>query len=135
MGVFEEMLSISHLFFVFSVVLCINGHALREMGRCIRDSDCTQQAMCQRGEPCECFHFSNEILGPRCVKLSWGYKLRGRRAALTSHQRDIGPDTCGQDRKLLGKWFQSHGESSLIIEPRPPLTNMASEDPYADPAN
>ena len=31
--------------------------------------------------------------------------------------------------------FQSHGESSLISDPRPPLVNMASEDPYADPAN
>ena len=82
-------------------------HALKDMGRCQQDSDCATQQMCHRGrgEPCECFHFSTDILGPRCVKLSWAYKLRARRAlALASHQRDIGPDTCGQDRKLLGKW-------------------------------
>ena len=31
--------------------------------------------------------------------------------------------------------FQSHGESGLISDPRPPLVNLPTEDPYADPAN
>ena len=36
---------------------------------------------------------------------------------------------------LLGKWFQSHGESSLIMDPKPPLVTMLENDPYDDPTN
>merc|ERR1712107_798514 len=48
---------------------------------------------------------------------------------------DIGPDTCGKDRKILGQWFQSHGGSNLLSDPRPPLVNFLETDPYDDPAN
>ena len=37
--------------------------------------------------------------------------------------------------KLLGKWFQSHGESSLIMDPKPPLVTMLENNPYDDPTN
>jgi len=49
--------------------------------------------------------------------------------------KDIGPDTCGQDRKILGQWFQSHGGFDLISDPRPPLVNFLGTDPYDDPSN
>ena len=71
--------------------------------------------MCQGPEPCECFPFAtNTILGPRCVKLSWANKIRDfyseknklkkRNKRDENQEPDIGPDTCGQDRTLLGAW-------------------------------
>ncbi|TRY73604.1 hypothetical protein TCAL_08181 [Tigriopus californicus] len=46
---------------------------------------------------------------------------------------DIGPDTCGQDRKVLSSWFISHGSPRLLLAPLPPLFMNVTEDPYEDP--
>ena len=75
-------------------------HSLNDMSNCRTDRDCQNLQMCQQ-EPCECFPFSNDFLGPRCVKFSWAFKIRSRRMAMT-RSPDIGPDTCGQDRQTLG---------------------------------
>lgn len=50
-------------------------------------------------------------------------------------QKDIGPDTCGQDRKILAAWYQSHGKTDLLLEPIPPLVLPTTPNPYDDPAN
>jgi len=47
---------------------------------------------------------------------------------------DIGPDTCGQDRKKLSSWFLSHGSPSLLLDPIPPLVSPTSPNPYDDPS-
>ena len=86
----------------------IESHAVGDMTHCQVDQDCQNVRMCTRGEPCECFQFSPQILGPRCVKLSWAAKIRAAAAASrTDADDDVGPDTCGQDRKKLGKWYES----------------------------
>ena len=76
------------------------------MYNCESDQDCHQLAMCQSHQ-CECYPFSDEFLGPRCVKTTWANRIRravnDNLPALRSP--DIGPDTCGQDRKLLGEWY------------------------------
>jgi len=48
-------------------------------------------------------------------------------------QEDIGPDTCGQDRKLLSSWFLKHGQASLLLDPIPQLTASTGPNPYDDP--
>lgn len=74
----------------------VASHSLRN--QCQTLQDCQELSFCAT-EPCECFHFSS--LGSRCVKLSWAEKIRQN---LNLRSSDIGPDTCGQDRKLLGAW-------------------------------
>ena len=78
---------------------CCWSHSLKDMSNCDTDQDCQNLLMCQQ-EPCECFPFSNDFLGPRCVKYSWAVKIRSRMTITRS--QDIGPDTCGQDRLTLG---------------------------------
>ena len=46
---------------------------------------------------------------------------------------DIGPDTCGKDRKLLSNWFRGHGGVSLLEEPIPVLVHPTEPNPYDDP--
>ena len=75
------------------------------MYNCESDQDCHRLAMCQNTQ-CECYPFSNEFLGPRCVKTTWANKIRDALNSLPAlGSPDIGPDTCGQDRKLLGEWY------------------------------
>ena len=96
------------LFLMTSLLLMMQvwSHSIGDMKHCRVSQDCFDVLMCTRGEPCECFQFSNQILGSRCVKLSWANKLRNARSTneMTNYNEDIGPDTCGQDRKKLGKW-------------------------------
>jgi len=44
-------------------------------------------------------------------------------------------DTCGQNRKLLGDWFVSHGSPDLLLDPIPQYVAEVTEDPYLDPNN
>ena len=94
-----------HTFIPFLVEVW--SHSLKDsMYNCESDQDCNQLAMCQ-SHKCECYPFSDEFLGPRCVKTTWANRIRravnDNVPALGSP--DIGPDTCGQDRKLLGEWY------------------------------
>ena len=97
------MLGLSSLFLT---VILVNS--LQDMARCQTDNDCQDVLMCrQQGEPCQCYHgpsFSNDdVFGPRCVKLSWVQKIR-QSLERRLENSDIGPDTCGKDRTILGQW-------------------------------
>ena len=48
---------------------------------------------------------------------------------------DIGPDTCGRDRKELSQWFMDRGSTDLILDPVPPLVQEVTKNPYKDPTN
>lgn len=110
-----------------------NQHAIGDLQECVRDEDCHRVAMCTQDHPCVCHTFS-PILGTRCIRMLWAEKLQTA-VERVNDEPDIGPDTCGQDRTLLGTWFQNHGGVELIQDPRPPLVTRLEEDPYNDPSN
>ena len=97
-----------------NLLVVVWSHSLKDMYNCESDQDCHQLAMCQSTH-CECYPFSDEFLGPRCVKTTWANRIRravnDNLPALGSP--DIGPDTCDQDRKLLGEWYVNKLSTSI----------------------
>ena len=105
------------------------GHPLK----CNTDEDCRDLLLCKS-------NVTNCYCNQKTTVCDWkdrGLRPRWRRSVLDNEvellQDDIGPDTCGKDRKVLSNWFLTHGSPSLLEEPIPELVLPTYPNPFDDP--
>ena len=99
--------------------------------KCSEDKDCHDLILC-RDNKTNCF------CNTKSSKCDWKdhtIRPRWRRSVsdLALSEDDIGPDTCGKDRKVLSNWFLTHGSPNLLEDPIPENVLPTFPNPYDDP--
>lgn len=99
--------------------------------KCFEDEDCHDLILC-RDNKTNCF------CNKKSSKCDWKdhtIRPRWRRSVsdLAPSEDDIGPDTCGKDRKVLSNWFLTHGSPNLLEDPIPENVLPTFPNPYDDP--
>jgi len=99
--------------------------------RCSVDDDCHELILCRENK-------TNCFCNQKTSKCDWkdfAIRPRWRRSVsdLTFADEDIGPDTCGKDRKALSNWFLKHGSPDLLEDPIPENVLPTFPNPYDDP--
>ena len=99
--------------------------------KCSQDVDCHDLILCKDNK-LNCF--CNQKTS-RCDWKDRSIRARWRRSVsdLELSEEDIGPDTCGKDRKVLSNWFLTHGSPNLLEDPIPENVLPTFPNPYDDP--
>ena len=101
--------------------------------KCSTDQDCDDLLLCTDNRT-NCYCNQNTS---HCDWIDRAIRPRWRRSvadiSVQLAQDDIGPDTCGKDRKLLSNWFLTHGSPDLLKDPIPENVLPTFPNPYDDP--
>ena len=101
--------------------------------KCSIDADCKELVLC-KDNATNCYCNPNTALcdwKDRTIRPRWRRSISDN--VLNLVQDDIGPDTCGKDRKVLSNWFLTHGSPTLLEDPIPENVLPTFPNPYEDP--
>ena len=101
--------------------------------KCSVDQDCDDLLLCKDNRTnCYCNQKTSHCDWiDRTIRPRWRRSVSDISVQLA--QDDIGPDTCGKDRKLLSNWFLAHGSPDLLEDPIPENVLPTFPNPYDDP--